>query len=114
MALITHTVETGHGFRVYTWANVLTGSTVTAAELGGQADRSVQFSGTWGSCTMLLKGSQDDTTYFTLTDPQGNAISKTVDAIEQIEELTRYVQPSFSGGDGTQSLTISIFVVRKP
>lgn len=74
-------------------------------ETAGLSQASVQFSGIWGSATAVLQGSNDGTTWFTLHDPAGNSISVTADALKAISELTRYVRPSTSGGDGTQSLT---------
>ena len=113
MAAIAYTVDSGLGWRSYTWSNVTEADTFVAAEVGGQTDRSVQATGTFGGATLLIQGSNDGTTYVTLTDPQGNAISKTANALEQIEEGTRYIQPSHSGG-GSESIKVIIFVVRKP
>ena len=72
-------------------------------------DRSVQLTGTFGNATVLIQGSNDGTNYVTLTDPQGNALSFTTAGLEQIEEATRYIKPTSSGGDGTQSVTVTIF-----
>lgn len=113
MPAIAYTVDSGLGWRSYTWTGVTEADTFVAAEVGGQTDRSVQATGTFGSATLLVKGSNDGTTYLTLTDPQGNAISKTADALEQIEEGTRYIQPTHSGGTG-ETIKVIIFVVRKP
>lgn len=85
----------------------------TPIELSGSTIRSIQFSGTFDSATIILEGSNDGTNYQTLTDPQGNAISKTSAALEQIEEATRYVRPSSSGGSGSQSITATLFLVRR-
>ena len=61
------------------------------------ADRSIQFAGTWGGGTIVWEGSNDGgTTYFTLTDAQTTAISKTADALEQIVEVTEYARPRAS------------------
>ena len=82
-----------------------------AVEMGGFSDRSIQISGTFNGATVVLQGSNDGTNYHTLTDPQGNAISFTsADRIEQIMELTRYVKPVSTGGGGSQSLTVTIFM----
>ena len=82
----------------------------TAIQMGGSSDRCVQMVGTFGSATVKLQGSIDGTNYFDLTDPQGNAISKTSAAGEQIMELTRYIKPVSSGGDGTQSVSVYVFL----
>lgn len=82
-------------------------------EMAGSSIRSIQFSGTFDSATIVLQGSNDGTNYVTLTDPQGNAISKTSAGLEQIEETTRYVRPSSSGGSGSQSITATLLIVRR-
>jgi len=114
MAAVTATgptrVADGGVFDCYvvTWAmgNADTGSTVL---MGSAMDRSVQIAGTFGSATIVVEGSNDGTNWVTLTDPQGNAISKTSAAIEQIEELTRYLRVSSSGGTGT-AVTVTLFL----
>ena len=71
-------------------------STVPGA---GGADRSVQVLGTFGTSTMLIQGSNDGgTTWTTLADPQGNALSKTAAAVEAVLEYTRAIRPSVGGG----------------
>lgn len=81
-----------------------------AIEMGGSSDRSVQIEGTPNGATVILQGSNDGTNWKTLTDPQGNAISTATSLIEQIMELTRYVRPSSSGGGGSQSMTVTLFL----
>lgn len=97
--------------RVYvaTWAAIGDADTCTAIPMSGASDRSVQFSGTFASATVLLNGSNDGTNYIVLTDPQGNAISKTSASIEQIMELTRFIKPSTSGGSGS-AVTVSVLL----
>lgn len=120
MATITPTiVDIGSGVGqnangpscVVTWANVTEADTCSPVELVGLPDRSVQIAGTFGAATCVLQGSNDGTNYATLTDPQGNAISKTSAAIEMVAEVARYTRPSASGGTG-QSLTISMLCRR--
>jgi len=61
------------------------------------ADRSIQFTGTWGGGTCVWEGSNDaGTTWFTLTDAQTSAITKTADSLEQIVEVTEYARPRAS------------------
>jgi len=73
-------------------------------------DRSVQVHGTFGvGGTVLIEGSNDGTNWYTLTDPQGNALSVTAAKIEAISEPTVYVRPRVTAGDGTTSLTVTIF-----
>lgn len=96
------------------WASMANGDSGEVCETPSGSDRSVQFTGTFGSGgTVLLEGSNDGTNYVTLTDPQGNAISKTAAGIEQIEEITRYVRPRVSAGDGTTAI-VATMIVRSP
>jgi len=97
---------------VVTWANIGDSDTCTAYDTGGFSGRSVQVSGTFGSATIVLQGSNDGSNYVTLTDPQGNAISKTSAAFEQIEEMTRYLKPGTSGGTNSNT-TVTVFLVQK-
>jgi hypothetical protein len=86
---------------VVVWTGLLSGDVGDAFEVPGWADRSVQIEATFGDGTITMQGSNDGVTFYPLTDPQGNAIAKTANALEQIEEVTRYVRPSFSGTTGT-------------
>lgn len=94
---------------IATWAAIGDADTCTAIPMSGASDRSIQVSGTFGSATLSLLGSNDGTNYIVLTDPQGNAIAKTSAAIEQILELTRYIKPSTAGGTSS-SLTVSVLL----
>ncbi len=66
--------------------------------------------GTWGGGSITLKGSNDGTNYYPLTDPQGNAITKTADSLEQITELTQFIKPEITAGDATTSLTVKLLL----
>ena len=96
---------------VVTWTPFSATDTGQAYELPASADRSIQFSGTFGSSTMVLEGSLDGTNYETLTDPQGNAISKTATGIEQIMEVTRYIRPRCTVASGA-TITATLLVRR--
>jgi len=114
MATITPTVaKAGNNgsdnVYIATWASIGDSDTCTAIQMCGAADRSVQITGTFNSATVVIQGSNDGTNYVTLTDPQGNAISKTSAGIEQVEELTRYIKPSSSGGSSS-STTVSLLL----
>jgi len=94
-------------------ANGDTGSPYEGAEL---ADRSVQILGTFGAGgTILMEGSNDGgTTYNTLTDPQGVAISKTAGSLVAVTEMAGLVRPRVSAGDGTTSLNVYMICRIKP
>lgn len=86
---------------VVAWTGLLSGDVGDPYELPGWSDRSAQIEATFGDGTITMQGSNDGVTYYPLTDPQGNAIAKTANALEQISEITRYVRPQFSGTTGT-------------
>ena len=79
-------------------ANADTG---VAVDLTDYADRSVQVDGIFGSATVVVEGSNDGTTWFTLRDPQGLTLSFTANGLKQIMETTMYLRASSSGGTGT-------------
>lgn len=83
------------------------------AEFCRFSDRSVQVVGTWGGGSLTMQGSNDGTNYYALTDPQGNAITKTADALEQVTELTQHIKPVITAGDITTSLTV-VALLRLP
>ena len=82
-------------------------------EMAENADRSVQVSGTFGAGgTVLIEGSLDGVNFYSLTDPQGNALSFTSAKIEAITEIVRYIRPRVSNGDGTTSVNVMILASR--
>lgn len=96
---------------LYTWVLTNTdsvGAPITAHEFG---DRTLQVTGTFDSATVVLEGA-NVSTYTTLTDPQGNSMSKAAAAIEQVMEVPRYTRPNSSGGSGSQSVTVTLFCRR--
>ena len=93
---LTTTNDTGVGFEK-TWS-----------------DRSVQVTGTFGSGgNVKIQGSNEGTTWAILTDPQGNDLDIAAAKIEQITEITRYIRPFISAGDGATDLDVTILVARK-
>lgn len=94
---------------IATWAALGNADVGTQVAMAGASDRSVQIEGTFASATVVIQGSNDGTNWQPLTDPQGNAISKTAAALEQISELTRFVRPSTSGGAGT-NVTVTLLL----
>jgi len=83
----------------YTW--VLTGTNDGAPVNFTQwADRTVQIGSTgdnFNTGTVVWEGSNDGgLTYFTLTDAQTTAISKTAAGLEQVVEITQLARPRAS------------------
>jgi hypothetical protein len=94
---------------VWTLAGTNDGAPIAFTEW---ADRSVAFAGTWGGGTVVWEGSNDaGETWFTLTDPQTTAVSKTANALEQIVEVTELARPKATVG--VTSVVVSLVVRRK-
>jgi hypothetical protein len=83
-----------------TWADVNGGDTCTEAPVGWIVDKSVQISG--GTVTSVaIHGSNDNVEYYTLTDPQGNALTGlSAETIKQLLENTLYLKPVVTTGTG--------------
>lgn len=73
--------------------------------------RSVQFAGTFGSeGSVVLEGSNDCVNWFTLSDPQGNPISKMAPGIEAVTELTVFVRPRVQAGDESTNISAVLLI----
>lgn len=101
------------------WTGLLNGDTGDPVLLTEYPDRTVEIYGTPGAgFSITLEGSNDRPTeaptYVALTDPQGNAITKTtVPALEVVEESPLIVRPNVTAGDGTTNATV-VLVCRRP
>jgi len=112
-ATVTRIETYGDKAHVISWAGLLNGDDGAPIEMPGSADRSIQFQGTFGvGGTIVLEGSNNGTDYHPLTDPQGNDISKTAADLEAVTELTRFIRPRVSAGDGSTTLVATLLVKR--
>lgn len=107
-------ISNGNGqVKKVTWA--LTSANADGAPLGPQfaeyADRTVYVLGTWGGATAVIQGG-DGSTWLSLTDPQGNAISKSADAIEVVTEMPEYTRPYLSTPGAGATLTVTMIMRR--
>lgn len=78
----------------------------------GFNDKTVQVTGTFGAGgNVAFEGNNDGSGnfWFDLSDPQGNAIAINSANLKQIEEVTVQVRPHVTSGDGTTSLTVTMF-----
>ena len=90
----------------WTWTPVTENDTMDAVEVPiSLSDRTIHIFGTFGGATVLVTGSIDGTNYFTLADPNGNALSKTAAAGEALLELVRYIKLTHSGG-ASESISV--------
>jgi len=105
----------GNNLVMYTtWSGLLNGDSGTPYSMPGFADRAFQITGVFGvGGSISIEGSLNGTSYIVLTDPQGNALTKTAAAIEQISEIVKFIRPNVTAGDGTTNLTVSL-IARKP
>ena len=95
------------------WTTLDSDDSGAPIELVDYPDMTVAITGTFGAAgSITMQGSNDGTNWFALTDPQGNAITKTAAGMEIVVEAPRYVRPLVAGGDGTTSLTATLLCRR--
>lgn len=75
------------------------------------SDRTIYFIGTWGGATAALQGG-DGHVWLPLTDPQGNAISKTTDAIEVVTEIPEWCRPNLTTPGAGATVTVTMILRR--
>jgi hypothetical protein len=96
------------------WTGLDLDDSGSPVNLPGFPDRTVTIEGTFsvgGSCT--LQGSNDNATWHSLTDPQGNVITKTAAGIELVTENPKYVRPLVTAGDGSTLIQVRLHCIRK-
>ena len=107
MADIEYTYTTRGGIDTVTW------ETLTSSDAAGAswpqpgtsaAIAAVQFTGTFDSATAILQGSNDGSTWVTLNDTLGTAISFTAAGYAEVSTALAYIRPSTSGGSGSQDI----------
>ncbi len=110
---LTSAATIGTQVRLFVWNNLANGDVGAAIEIVDFADLTLTLSGTFGTGgTVTLKGSNDGTNYFAITDPQGNAITKTAGGIKSVNETPRYLRPEVTAGDGTTAIDAQILARR--
>ena len=100
--------SSGHAVKVV-WANVKSGDTCAPVDLFANSDRSVQVTGPFSGATLRVEGSNDDSTYHTLKDVFGTALTYTSADLRTINELTAKIKPAIADGDGNTSVTVTMF-----
>jgi len=68
----------------------------------------IQFAGTFGGGSVVLEGSIDGATYFTLDDVEGAAISKSAAGMETSGDYALWVRPRVASGTGVDVDAIMI------
>lgn len=114
----------GDNAQYVAWAGLVFGTNDVGEnfECPGAADRSVQLTGTLGTGgEVTMQGSNvaspgaahDSTDWGDLHDSAGNVL--TLDAIgqiKQVQEVTRWIRPRATGGDGAESLGVAMIARR--
>ncbi len=78
----------------------------------GYADKSIQVEGNFGAGgAVALEGTNDcdATHYHPLTDPTGTVVGLTSAGLKSLTEAVIWVRPRVTAGDGTTSLTVTVF-----
>lgn len=105
MATITATTDrnTSNGAIIVTWTSMGTADTGSSFSVPSAASLTLQHTGTFGGATIVLQGSNDGTTWATLTQTGGSntAMSYTVAGVHSSVDMPVYVRPVTSGGSGT-------------
>jgi hypothetical protein len=119
MAVVAATVVTlpdtvdERGMVKIIWSGLANGDTGAPVACGRFADRSVQVKGTFGaSGSVSIQGSLDadgSGTFDTLVDQSDNNLTITTAKIESVQQLTQYIRPNVTAGDGTTSLTVTLY-----
>ncbi len=96
-----------------TWAALGNSDTGAPLALADFSDRSVQIEGTFGTGgTIVIEGSNDGTNYYTLHDAFGNSLSFIAAGLKSITEITTWIRPKVTAGDGTTALVPTMIARR--
>ena len=99
------------GTYLVSWKELEEGDAGEPFEFHSSEQRSIQFCGTFGpDGAICLEGSHDGLSWVTLTDPQGNPISKMGPGIESVTELAVFVRPRVKSGDTSTLLSAHLLV----
>ena len=91
------------------WSGLLNGDDGAAYSGPTLPDKCIQVTGTFGvGGTVIIEGSNNGTNWNTLVDPQGNALSFTVQGLETLLDNPFFVRPRVTAGDGTTNLVVTL------
>lgn len=106
-------IGSGLAVVLISWTGLANGDSGRPAELLDYSDMTATFEGTFGTGgSVTMEGSNDGSNFYPLTDPQGNALTKTGAAMELILETPRYIRPRVTNGDGTTAIQVRILARR--
>lgn len=100
MATITPALTVVNGIPRITWSGVSTADTMVSWPIQGQQGLagSVQVTGTFGSSTVKLQASNNDSTFVDMKDVNNTAISLTSAGYFEFSTAAGYIKPASSGG----------------
>lgn len=106
----THQVY-NQNHHVATWTPLTTtnadGNPMSYAS-NGMGGVTFQIGGTFGAGgTVVVEGSNDGVSYFTLNDQANAAVSVSAAALKTIRDAPLYIRPRVTAGDGTTSITVT-------
>ena len=105
---VVHVADEDMSVKRVKWLLMANGDSGASIKFGAWQDRTVQITGTFGTGgSVTIQGSNEGgTTWATLTDPLGNALTFTAAGMKQITELTYEIRPTVTAGDVTTSLNV--------
>lgn len=127
MAVVTATIPVTSGLgevQQFQWV-LANGDTGNPIGIPNNFDATVHVYGTFGTGGSISLYGSNNTADFTnqappgsgdwviLTDPQGNAITKTAASIEAVLEMPLYMGPKCTAGDGTTAIVVNLILRRK-
>ena len=97
-----------HGVHEQVWTPITSGDVGDWMPASTLPDKTMTGQGVWNGATLIIQGANadDKSDAYTLTDGQGNAVSKTADFGEVLQENPKYIRPSCPTGGASTSLTI--------
>ena len=109
--IIPTTVEEQVRAAAYRWTDYSTADTSTPIKVQNMQGLagSVQVTGTFGSATSTLQASNDGTTYVTLKDSAGTAISFTAAGMAEFSTAALYLKPTSTGGTA-DNVTVTVIL----
>lgn len=95
------------GVHSVSWAALANGDTGSPSYEATLPIKEVSVTGTFGSAgSVSIEGSNDDTNWFALSDPQGNAITITAAGMKRIQDNPKAIRPHVTAGDGTTAISV--------
>lgn len=97
-----------------TWSGCVGGDTIVAASEPTLPDKTVYITGTLNSVGVTIQGSNNTATgpFFTLVDPQGNALTFTASGNEVVLENPQFIKFTTTG-TATESMSYSVILLSR-